>query len=221
MQVAASYRRKIGVVDASGKRHTISSYVALTPGDVAQLALATYITGAVGIGVRLPASAESQFDGGHVWDVVPGDYIEGGHYVVCCGRNSKGLLVFITWGRFQAATDAWVKRYMDEGIAYISPEILSAKGLSPEGYNASQLASDLVTATSKPMEATMTDPVALQGQAIDPGELDAAQVAVRAAVNTFTYDGFNVGTRVTDDQCRQVAVAAVAAVEQYRSAKSL
>ena len=33
MTAAASYRRKTGIVDAAGRRHTIDAYVALRPGD--------------------------------------------------------------------------------------------------------------------------------------------------------------------------------------------
>jgi hypothetical protein len=65
----------------------------------------------------------------------------------------------------------------------------------------------------------MADPI--QGTQIDPGELGAAQVAVRGVVNTFTYDGFDVGSRVTDDQCKEVAVAVVAAVDAFRSGKKI
>lgn len=69
----------------------------------------------------------------------------------------------------------------------------------------------------------MSDPNApkIEGTAVDPGEIDAVQIAVRAVVNTFTYDGFNVGSRVTDEQIREVASAAVAAGNEYRAAKPI
>ena len=36
-QAAASYRRKTGIMDASGRRHTVDSYVALRPQDLTLL----------------------------------------------------------------------------------------------------------------------------------------------------------------------------------------
>ena len=61
----------------------------------------------------------------------------------------------------------------------------------------------------------------VQGIKVDPDEIAVAQVAVRATVNTFTYDGFNVGSRVTDDQCKELAVAVVAAIESFRGGKTI
>ena len=68
---AADYRRKTGVIDAAGTRHTIDAYTALRPGDADQLALATYLMGATAVGIRFPDSAEKQFDTMQPWDYVP------------------------------------------------------------------------------------------------------------------------------------------------------
>jgi hypothetical protein len=53
MQVAASYRRKKGVLDAHGKRHKVIAYLALAAGNADQLALAMYLFGAAGIGIKV------------------------------------------------------------------------------------------------------------------------------------------------------------------------
>ena len=148
VQQAAAYRQKTGIVDASGKRHTIGIYTALRVGDLAEIAMATWLLGAVGIGVDLPSSADRQFSDGQLWDVVKGDVSTGGHYIPCVGRNSAGNFLFISWGRLQAATPAWIKTYMDEGIAYISLERLNAKGLSPEGFNEGGLIDDFKQVTA-------------------------------------------------------------------------
>lgn len=143
MKDAASYRRKVGIRDAKGQRHKIDSYVALHPGDLSQIAVATYLMGAVGIGLQLPDTAEQQFDEGRPWDVVPHSTILGGHYVPICGRNSKGNYLAITWGRLQAITPSFLARFMDEGVCYLSLEILSQKNLSPEGFDAVALRQSL------------------------------------------------------------------------------
>ena len=64
MEVAASYRRKTGILDASGARHMIDSYVALKVGDVDELVLATWLMGATGVGLEFPSQAMEQFNAG-------------------------------------------------------------------------------------------------------------------------------------------------------------
>ena len=139
MQDVANYRQKTGVIDANGVRHKIQSFASLKAGDLTQLAQAAYIFGAVSVGVQLPSSAESQFDAGQPWSVVPGDTNEGGHCITIVGRNSVGNFLLITWGRLQAATPAWLSAYMDEAICALSIEMLNAKGVSPEAYDLSTL----------------------------------------------------------------------------------
>lgn len=148
VQAAAAYRQKTGIVDAAGARHKIDIYTSLRIGDLDQLALATYLLGTVGVGVDLPSSADNQFNMIEPWDVVSGDVSTGGHYIPCVGRNSAGNFLFVTWGRLQAATPRWVKQHMDEGVAYISSERLTAKGLSPEGFDAAQLSDDFTQITT-------------------------------------------------------------------------
>jgi hypothetical protein len=143
MQTAASYRRKTGVRDASNRRHTIDSYVALSVGDVDELVLATWLTGASGVGLQFPAQSMTQFKAGQVWTVPTIPKMDGGHYVPCVGRNSAGNLLVITWGRLQAMTPAYYQRFSDEALAYISLEILNAKNLSPEGFDADGLRAQL------------------------------------------------------------------------------
>jgi len=55
----------------------------------------------------------------------------------------------------------------------------------------------------------------VQGTQVDPDRVAAAQAAVKQAVSGFTYDGFNVGSRVTDAECNTVAVAVMAALAAY------
>jgi hypothetical protein len=137
---AASYRQKTGLLDASGVRHKIDAYAEIPTGDLDKLSFAAWLFGAAGVGVNLPSSAETQFGNGQIWDVFAGDTIIGGHYIPCVGRNSKGNYVFVTWGRLQAATPAWVKTYMEEGLAYLSLEIINTTTkLAHGGYNLAAL----------------------------------------------------------------------------------
>ncbi len=142
MTAAAKYRQKTGIKDAAGTRHKIDAYVALRVGNIDELALATYLTSAIGLGVQMPGSAEDQFNAMEPWSVVHGSHIEGGHYVPCFGRNKSGNFLVVTWGRLHAVEPAFLAAYMDEGIAYISLEALEHK-LTPDGFDANGLRSAL------------------------------------------------------------------------------
>ena len=216
MAVAAAYRRNTGIVDVKGVRHKIDSYTALSAGDVDQLVLAAYLTGAVGVGLRLPASAEDQFDAGEPWTVVPGDEIDGGHYVCCLGRNSRGNLLVVTWGRIHAMTPQFYQTYCDEAVAYLSLEPLK-NNLSPEGFNIDQLRADLAAIAAQHKGAAMTE--AIEGQAVDQGEIDAVFAAIKNLADE-KVPGWERGM-ISDDLLREVSAAAVTASVQYRTAKSI
>ena len=141
VQEAAEYRRTTGIVDAHGNRHRIAAYLALEPGNVVHLYQATYLFGAAGIGLQLPATALAQSRAGQAWDVVAGAAIDGGHYVPLVGRQAAGLHV-VSWGMVQVMTETFLKRYCDEAIAYVSQECLINQK-SPEGFSYDDLISDL------------------------------------------------------------------------------
>lgn len=143
---AADYRRRTGVVDASGIRHKIDSYIALQVGNVDQLVLATYLFGAVGIGINFPVVAMKDFDDGRPWDVGTNARTDGGHYIPCVGRNSDGNLLIVTWGRLHAMTPAFYKAFNDETVAYVSTDPLK-NNLSPEGFGLDDLRRDLAAIT--------------------------------------------------------------------------
>jgi hypothetical protein len=141
MQVAAEYRRTTGILDANGNRHKIAAYLALEPGNLTDLYLAAYLFNAVGIGIKFPNSADTQFDAGKSWDVVPGAVIVGGHYIPLLARRADGLHI-ITWGRNQVMTENFLKTYCDEAVAYVSKENLINQK-SPDGFAYNDLISDL------------------------------------------------------------------------------
>ncbi len=143
MQLAANYRKKVGVIDAAGKRHQVAAYVALKVGDPDQLALAAFLFGAVGLGVEMPSNAMDQFDNGEPWNPVSGSHIEGGHYIPCIGRNHAGNFLVVSWGRLHAVTPAFISKYMDEGVVYLSYEQLREGGSSPRGFDKAALAEAL------------------------------------------------------------------------------
>lgn len=148
MELAARYRRKVGVVDTAGARHRIAAYLALDPGHLTQLYAAMFIFGAVGIGLTLPESALDQFDQGVGWSVVPGSPIAGGHYVSGVGRLTPlGDIAVITWGRMVVMEPGFYRRYCDEATVYLSEEFLDHAGRTPDGFALEQLRDDLAEVT--------------------------------------------------------------------------
>jgi hypothetical protein len=152
MEEAAKYRRKTGLVDGRGRRHTIDAYLEL-PGVSARgannpatllpaIASSAYVFGAIGIGIEFPESAMQQFNAGQPWSIVKGSPIQGGHYVPLVGRRANGNYVVITWGELQEVTPAFLTEYVDEAIAYVSIEQLK-NGKNLEGFDLSTLQADL------------------------------------------------------------------------------
>jgi hypothetical protein len=141
VQAAAAYRLKTGYRDSKGNRHKIVAYLAVNSDD---LPLAAYTLGSAGWGMNVPASAEGQFDAGQPWTFVPGDRLQGQHYVPLVGRTSVGNDVVITWGRSQEVTIPFYNAYFDEGIGYVSQEFLNnSTHLSPEQFDLAALQSFL------------------------------------------------------------------------------
>lgn len=134
MQEAAAYRQKTGIVDAAGVRHKVDAYVALRASNLDDVALATYLFGAVGLGLQMPSSTSGQFDRAEPWAPVKGTHIDGGHYVPCVGRNSAGNFLIVTWGRLHAVTPDFLVENMDEGVAYLSFEQMRGT-VNPRGFD--------------------------------------------------------------------------------------
>lgn len=139
LQEMAAYRQKTGILDSSGNRHRITAYSSITPGDLTELMAATYVLGAVGIGINVPSSMEQQFTDGEPLTVVPGDTLVGGHYVPVVGRNAAGNLLVVTWGSVAEMTPGFFQEYNDEIVPYISLEYLDKSKVTPENFDMAYL----------------------------------------------------------------------------------
>lgn len=148
MEKAAAWRRKVGIQDAAGARHKIAAYVALDAGNIDQVATAARAFGFVGIGIEFPAFAMDQFNAGKPWDIArTNTKLEGGHYIPLVGRDANGYFLVITWGKIQRVTSAFLAKYMDEGIAYMSTEVLY-NGVNIDGLNQVKMLDNLRHITS-------------------------------------------------------------------------
>jgi hypothetical protein len=136
MQAAAAYWQNTGMVDSAGTRHKIDAYVDIQIGYIDEVLLSSWLFVGTGIGVNLPSSAEAQFDANEPWTVVANDSDEGGHFFPIIDITADGNLVGVTWGKEQVMTKAWLQKYMNFGIGYLSKDILNkVTNLSPNSYN--------------------------------------------------------------------------------------
>lgn len=139
MQVAAKYRQDVGIVDALGKRHKVGAYLGLH--NDKEIRQAIYLFSAVGIGIRFPDYAMTQFNAGHDWTVQKGGTIDGGHYIPGITYDQHYVYV-VTWGKVIRASWEFIKKFMDEGVVYLSEEML-VHNRSLEGFDLAQLQADL------------------------------------------------------------------------------
>jgi hypothetical protein len=141
MAAAARYRKNTGIVDAAGNRHKVAAYLAIEPGNLHELAAASYLFGAVGIGIEVTDVAMNQFENGQPWSYRRGGNILGGHYVPIVAKR-QGYYIAVTWGKLQKMTWAFYVQRSMTAIAYVSEEYLN-NGVSPEGFNKTALLRDL------------------------------------------------------------------------------
>lgn len=141
---AANYRKKTGVVDASGTRHKIAAWVRLEPGNFGQLLVATYVFTCTGIGIVFPDSAWGQFDEPNpTWDYVPGSPDDGGHYIPGLGADSADEITVASWAKRVRVTRAFIENQEDEAMVYLSLEQFRSDGKGLHGLDIEQLRADL------------------------------------------------------------------------------
>lgn len=115
-----SYWRKTGLGG-----HAITAYAAVDVSNATEIKQAIGVFGAIGIGFNVPAYAMDQFSSGRPWDVQrTNGRIIGGHYVLVAGYDATYLYA-VTWGKIQAMTWAFFRKYCDEAYVIIDDEMVS------------------------------------------------------------------------------------------------
>jgi hypothetical protein len=146
VRMALGYRRSTGILDMTGKRHTIGAYLALdvsriARGDFSEIAEAVYLFGQVGLGIQCPESAQDQFSAGEMWSYVKGSPIDGGHYVPVVAHRKH--VEIVTWGRVVPCGVRFLENYIEEAWAILSPDFLTASGRTVAGFDYAALNADL------------------------------------------------------------------------------
>lgn len=106
--------------------------------------------GEVGLGIRFPESAMTQFNDNQPWDVVPGAKIEGGHAIALVGYDETYYYI-VTWGRVQPMTPAFFEKYVDEAWISFSQDFVNrSSGNDPFAETLYQLGQQFTSVTGKP-----------------------------------------------------------------------
>lgn len=140
MASAMSWWQKTGTSDTAGGRNRIGPYFSITPD---QVELSTFMCGATVVGLGLPGNAEDVFLAERPWTLTPGMRAGDGHCVAIFGRNSQGLWISWTWGRWQGIADDYLRAFMDEGYAPVK------MGQMPRGLDEVAVLADLVKYTGR------------------------------------------------------------------------
>jgi hypothetical protein len=142
---ALNYRRKVGIVDAQGKRHKIAAYAAVEPGNWHNVLTALYLFHNIGIGINFPNTAMDQFNHGKPWTKIMNYRLDGGHYIPIVAKRGSYLDV-VTWSRIQRMTKTFFQFFCDEAYVLFSEEMLMADR-SSEGFDSNALLHDLQVVT--------------------------------------------------------------------------
>lgn len=119
--------------------HEIAAYVAVDPTNEAEVKTAVWLCGGIGLCLELPKAAQGE---GVDWKVTrgknaaPGSW--GGHWTCANGYDRHGL-IDVTWGEQGRLTWGFLERYCVGAYACVSPDWMSAAGVSPSGLNLAAL----------------------------------------------------------------------------------
>jgi hypothetical protein len=139
-----NYWRQTGIAG-----HKIGAYVALEPANHTHVMDSVYVFQGCYIGVQLPISAKAQVQNNQPWSVPPGGTTGdgakgswGGHAIPVVAYDSRGVTC-VTWGALQSMTWSFWEAYCEEAYAILSPDYLTKKKQTPQGFNMQQLQADL------------------------------------------------------------------------------
>jgi hypothetical protein len=140
------YWRKTGVGD-----HKIAAFVAINWNDSRELQTALALFESVYLGVGLPISAQGQTSwtvpNGGIYSPAGAEGGWGGHCIPIFASSPITKTV-VTWGGSLKMSDNFLLDYGDEAYVVLSADMLNGAGVSPGGFNLSQLKTDLAAITT-------------------------------------------------------------------------
>lgn len=108
--------------DDAGNTYPLGTPVSLTPGNVQQHVVATYLFLGVGVGVELQTANADQFDEGQPLSYVKGSPVEGGHELLTVGPEAM-----VEWGERISYEPSFIEKSNDQSEATFSVEMFNAK----------------------------------------------------------------------------------------------
>jgi hypothetical protein len=101
-----------------------------------------WLFGGVAAGVQFPHSAMDQFKAGQALTPVPGDPIDGGHFIPFFNFGALGRKG-VSWETYLEALNAWLALYLDETYAIVSEAWFDTVDVAPNHFNKDLLWADL------------------------------------------------------------------------------
>jgi hypothetical protein len=158
IRTVLGYCRNTGLADPDGKIHKIDAYVELDKTQTQEIYESIYLFGKAKIGFQFPDYAMDQFKAGEPWTIVEGAPVpRDGHDVEAVGVLANGSLNVVTWGKLQEMTIPFFLKYCDEAWSPLSKEMLTQKGVSLEGFDWTQLETDIADIANAPTPASDTN----------------------------------------------------------------
>jgi hypothetical protein len=124
-----------------GSRKPILGFMQIDTKNLAHIKAAITIFGGVYAGVQMPDNAQDQFQAGQPWSN-SSKTIEGGHAIPLVAYDPN-YMTCITWGAKQKIDYQWLGQNLEEAYAVLSPDWLTSMGVTPNGFNLTQLWADL------------------------------------------------------------------------------
>lgn len=131
----------------------LDGHADIDPTNIDHMKWAVCIFGACRLGVNLPQSAMDQYRANQPWDVggdYGGDQAPIGGHDVCVVQYNTQYAYVVTWGKLQPVTWGWMSAaypdqtpYVEEMHAELAADFINAIGVSPSGFNLTQLLADL------------------------------------------------------------------------------
>lgn len=131
--------------------HKIRAFAQVDHTNPQEMKRALELFGTVYLGMRVPRSAEVQFEQGQPWTNINDQQIMGGHAIDLQKWDADYMYV-VTWGKLQPLTVDFWEAYGQEAWVIITDDWLNAQGEDPEGLNITQLLSefDFITNSTNP-----------------------------------------------------------------------
>lgn len=149
-----TYRQTTGLVDADGNTHKIVGYAGLTPGDWDELLIALSLFQMVGIGIKVPDYAETQFEAGQPWHLQRGRHqIVGGHYIPVVDAANDSEAGLFTWGAHGGITAGFYSALSNVAVVALTEEMFGGDHPAAGIVDFQTLTADLPALNTGPVMA--------------------------------------------------------------------